>query len=134
MRMNIQGWDSLAFDERHVDPVMKRKSLLLLYKHLGAARVKGVKDCNLWLVKSGAKKDAPTRVLNVRFTASKGQLYARAIVSVTSPTLKTRNAQYIRALTKVTLEILEQIEAKTEIDLKKCRAALARDLAKLVEK
>ncbi|MBL0220402.1 MAG: hypothetical protein IPQ07_41845 [Myxococcales bacterium] len=136
MRLNIQGWDSLELDGRPVDEKLKRAGRTILDKHLGPARVRGVKDLGLFWIASGEKRARPSRVMNVRYVPAKRKVMCRLMLAPTARTARANNLQYVRDMARLTIEVLTEIEARlaklgTTVDLTACRKAITRDFRKL---
>ena len=130
MRLNLQGWNSLALDGAPLGDKLEFAAWAILEKHLGPARVRGIRELGLFWICSGEKRARPSRLVGIRFLPG-NKVKCRLMVAPKARTLAARNREYLRDVERLTLEVLAAIEARIEgCDLSRPAKALARDLGR----
>jgi hypothetical protein len=131
MRLDVQGWNSLALDGAPLARELEFAAWAVLEKHIGAARVRGIREIGLFWICSGEKTARPSRLLGVRFLP-RNKVKCRLMVAPKARMLAARNREYLRDVERLTLEVLAAIEARIDgCDLSRTAKAISRDLARL---
>jgi hypothetical protein len=135
--MNIRGWDELSYGGAKLDRAFKLAAFAILYDVLGPARVRGVKDLDMFWISSIDKKAPPSRVLDLRYVAAKRKITCRLMLAPTG--VKGFARRYPADMERLTLEVLAGIETRlaksgTVVDLARTRAAITRRYAALARK
>ena len=117
--MNIQGWSEL-------DGPLDHEVFAILYDVLGSARVRGVKDLEMFWISAKGKG---SEVLDLRYFAAGRKIKCRVIRATSAPS----------EIERLTLEVMTRIEARLAkqgilVDLAATRANLQRGFAKLARK
>ena len=138
MRINIRGWDELAAGGADVDGELKHNAFAILYDLLGPARVRGVRDLDMFWISSVAKKAGPSRVLGFRYVAANRKVTCRLMLAPVGSS-QGRALRYLRDMERLTLEILVGIERRlaedgTTVDLARLQGAIRRAYATLTRR
>jgi hypothetical protein len=143
MRMNIKSWD-----ESGGGKVLEDLTFALfgvLDDHLGPARVKGVKDLEMfWVTPSvkSAKRGGAPRVMELRYFPARHKVTCRVMLSPPVPEDDRRwpayRVAFVREVERRTAEVVAGIverlrESGVEVDLSRATRAMERDFAKLAK-
>ncbi len=142
MRMNIRGWDeSMTFEKLRKD--LSRAAFGILYDHLGPARVRGVKDLEMfWITPSAksAKRGGPPRLMDLRYFPAKRKVTCRVMlappVSEDERGWPAYRVAYVREVEQRTMEVLagivERLRASgIEVNVAPTEKAMKRKFATL---
>jgi hypothetical protein len=133
--MNIRGWDELNAGGAELDRAFEHDAFEVLYDVLGPARVRGVKDLDMFWISSVDTKAPPSRVLDIRYFPAKRKVTCRLMLAPVGGA-KGRALRYLKDMERLTLEVLVGIEARLAksgitVDLARTRAAVTRAYATL---
>lgn len=134
MRLNAQGWNSLALDKMPLDRDVSVDTTAIFAKRLAALRIRGMNEIVLFWISSGVKRARPSRLLSLRFANYK--VMCRLMLAPTARTPRARRRQYLRDMARLAREVLDRMAARLDDDrakrsLAKAADLIARDLAKL---
>lgn len=134
MRLNLQGWDSLALDGKPLDRDVSAATHAVFANHLESIRVRGLAEISLFVISSGEKSAPPSRMLDLRYYAKKRKLMCRWMLAPTARSPTKRTAQYLDDMARLTRETFDGIATRLgeQTALTQASESIARDLIRLM--